>query len=75
MRILKNVKTVKYIQTNTFVYKEQYSKIYAYDKIVEHLTKNLNNKRKREQYRCQIALSTINKWLQEGKLIWEMNQK
>lgn len=51
--------------------KTRFKKIYALEKILEHLEEGTKDTRKREQMRSKVALGTIKKWMQTGEKIWE----
>lgn len=51
--------------------KDIFVKVYALTKIFDHLNEALNDPRKKERARANIALTTIKDWLIEGEDIYE----
>ena len=54
--------------------KLDHMKIYAFDRILEHLNKSGGDQRSREQRRVRVALRHINQWLTEGSHDYEKRQ-
>lgn len=50
---------------------ETFKKVYALEKILEHLHEGSQDPRKREKMRCQVALRTIGKWMDTGGELWK----
>ena len=55
--------------------KLDFMKIYAFDRILEHLNESGGDKRSREQRRVSVALRHINQWLNEGSAAYEKQAK
>lgn len=58
----------KLLQLNV---KETFVRLYALECIIEHLESNVNDPRKKERLRSEVARKTIAKWLQEGEKVYE----
>ena len=56
--------------------KAQFMKAYAMDEAIKHLSDaKYNDSRKRERKRADVALSTINKWLNKGAKAYEQTKR
>lgn len=47
--------------------KDEHSKVYTFDHLIEHLNKAVKDPRKRERIRAMTAKSHINDWYKEGE--------
>jgi len=64
------IKSIKKIIFKDYIssLRNNYIKLYAFNKIQEHLDYNLHNeKRKRELLRTKVAIKTIDVWLKMGE--------
>ena len=55
--------------------KEVYVKLYAFNKLMEHLKRASVDARKRERERSKVALNTISKWLAEGEMSYDRKRR
>lgn len=52
-------------------HKEIYQRVYALEKTLEHLSKALDDPRKRERERTRIALQNLHLWLRMGEIVYD----
>ena len=55
--------------------KKQFSKAYAMDKAIEHLSKAMSDRRRRERKRAEVALENVNEWLRQGEEAYEKEKE
>lgn len=53
--------------------KETFIRLYVLELIIEHLANNINDPRKKERLRSELARKTIGNWLKEGCDLYEKN--
>jgi hypothetical protein len=55
--------------------KENFSKIYAWDKMINHLSHSKDDPRSRERKRVRVALKKLGGWVEEGKSIYDREKE
>ena len=51
--------------------RETFKRLYALECIIEHLSSNVDDPRKKERMRSEIARQLIARWLKEGDAVYE----